>query len=143
MGGLLGGSVPAENTSDSPYPTADQLPALGLTYYDLERKMRVDEALWEALTKQYESAKVEEAAEIPTVHVLDVANIPERKSGPSRRLIVELGALLSVALACLVVLMGMIWEGMDPEGDTKLLVRDAAGSALDSRRWFWRLPGMG
>lgn len=143
MGGMSGGFVPAENTSDSLYPTADQLPALGLTYYDLERKMRVDEALWEALTKQYESAKVEEAAEIPTVHVLDVANTPERKSGPSRQLIVELGTMLSFASACLIVLMGMIWEGMDPEGDTKLLVRDAVGSALDSRRWFWRLPGMG
>ena len=41
---------------------------LGLTYYDLERKMRVEEALWEALTRQYEAAKVEEAEEIPTVH---------------------------------------------------------------------------
>ena len=68
-----------------------ELPALGLTYYDLDRKMRVEEALWEALTKQYEAAKVEEAAEIPTVHVLDVANIPERKSAPSRRSIVATG----------------------------------------------------
>jgi uncharacterized protein involved in exopolysaccharide biosynthesis len=143
MGGMPGGSEPAENSSDSLYPTADQLPALGLTYYDLERKMRVEEALWEALTKQYESAKVEEAAEIPTVHVLDAANVPEGKSGPSRRSIVEMGAMLSFAFACLVVLMGMVWEGMDPEGETKRLVGDAASYTLDSRRWFWRLPGMG
>ena len=32
---------------------------------------RVEEALWEALTKQYEAASVEEAKEIPTVQVLD------------------------------------------------------------------------
>jgi hypothetical protein len=104
--------------------------------------MRVDEALWEALTRQYEAAKVEEAAEIPTVLVLDFANTPERKSAPSRRLIVELGAMLSFAVACVIVLMGMIWEGMDPEGETKRLITDAGGAVLDSRRWYWKLPGM-
>ena len=82
MGGMSQGSGVSADTNGSPYPTAEELPALGLTYYDLERKLRVDEALWEALTRQYEAAKVEEAAEIPTVNVLDVANIPERKSAP-------------------------------------------------------------
>ena len=104
--------------------------------------MRVEEALWEALTRQYEAAKVEEAAEIPTVHVIDIANTPETKSAPSRRSIVEIGAMLSFAVACVIVLMGMIWEGMDPEGETKRLITDAAGAVLDSRRWYWKLPGM-
>jgi uncharacterized protein involved in exopolysaccharide biosynthesis len=142
MGGMAQGSVANADTSQSPHLTADELPALGLTYYDLERKMRVDEALWEALTRQYEAAKVEEAAEIPTVHVLDVANIPDRKSGPSRRLIIELAALVSLAVASVVVLLGVIWEGMDPGEETKRLIADVAGAVMDSRRWFWRLPGM-
>jgi uncharacterized protein involved in exopolysaccharide biosynthesis len=142
MGGMPQGSGPNADTNKSPYPTADELPGLGLTYYNLEREMRVQEALWEALTKQYEAAKVEEAEEIPTVQVLDVANVPQWKSSPSRRLIVELGAILSAILACIVVFVGMIWEGLDREGETKRLITEVVDSVMNPQRWYWRLPGM-
>ncbi|HEY1803072.1 MAG TPA: GNVR domain-containing protein [Terracidiphilus sp.] len=142
MGGAAGGSGTNASPNESPYPTADELPALGLTYYDLERKMRVEEALWEALTRQYESAKVEEAEEIPTVRILDVANVPSRKSGPSRRLIVEVGALLSLVLACTVVLAGMFWEAMDPESEPKRMFAAVIDGAFNAQRWYWKLPGM-
>ena len=42
----------------------------------------MQEAVFETLTKQYELAKVEEARETPSVKVLDVADVPERKSYP-------------------------------------------------------------
>ncbi len=142
MGGLPHGSGTNSDANVSPYPTADELPSLGLTYYDLERKMRVEEALWEALTKEYEAAKVEEATEIPTVRILDVADVPGRKSGPSRRFIVELGAMLSFALACIAVLVGMIWEEMDPQHEPKRTITGAIGAALNPGRWYWTLPGM-
>lgn len=142
MGGMSQGSGANSGKSESPYITADELPALGVTYFDLERKIRVDEALWETLTKQYEAAKVEEAKEIPTVEVLDASNVPLRKSSPTRRLIVEIGAIISFVFACVLVLLGMIWEGMNPEGETKRLILDAAGVVMDTRRWYWRLPGM-
>jgi uncharacterized protein involved in exopolysaccharide biosynthesis len=136
MGGMPHGSGTNSDANDSPYPTADELPSLGLTYYDLERKMHVEEALWEALTKEYEAAKVEEAAEIPTVRVLDAAEVPGRKSGPSRRFIVEVGAMLSFAVTLIVVLVGMIWEGMDPQDEPKRLITGVIGTALHPRRWF-------
>jgi len=142
MGGLPQGSGTNTDTTKSPYPTADELPSLGLTYYDLEREMRVEEALWEALTKQYEAAKVEEAEELPTVRVLDVAEIPGRKSGPSRRLIVESGALISLVLALIAVLVGMIWEAMDPQGEPKRGLTEIIDGALNSQRWYWKVPGM-
>ena len=128
--------------SKSGYPSADELPALGLTYFDLERKMRVDEALWEALTKQYEVAKVEEAEQIPTLRVLDAANVPERKSGPSRRLIVLTGALLSFLAALIAVFALSFWKEMDPEDEPKKLIAEVVGAAADGRRWYWSLPGM-
>jgi uncharacterized protein involved in exopolysaccharide biosynthesis len=142
MGGLNQGSGTNAAPGESPYITANELPALGVTYFDLERKVRVDEALWESLTKQYEAAKVEEAEEIPTVEVLDVANIPLRKSTPIRRFIVEIGAIVSFVLAGVVVFLGMIWEGMDPDGETKRLVADAEAVLMNSSRWYWKLPGM-
>jgi uncharacterized protein involved in exopolysaccharide biosynthesis len=142
MGGVPQGSGTDTDADKSPYPTAEELPALGLTYYDLERKMRVDEALWEALTRQYEAAKVDEAAEIPTVQILDVANIPDHKSAPIRRVIVEIGAMLSLVVACIVVLAGMIWEGMDADDEPKRLITDAVNGIMNPRWRIWALPGM-
>jgi uncharacterized protein involved in exopolysaccharide biosynthesis len=145
MGGMPQGSGSGanEDTSKSPYPTADELPTLGLTYYNLEREMRVEETLWEALTKQYEVAKVEEAEELPTVRVLDTAEIPARKTGPVRRLIVELGALFSLVVALIAVFAGMIWEAMDPQNEPKRTLTKVIDGAMDSQRWYWKLPGMG
>ena len=124
------------------YPTVGQLPTLGLTYYDLERKMRVDEALWEALTKQYEMAKVEEAEQIPTLRVLDPADVPQRKSGPHRRMILMVGALLSVGAACLAVIIQMIWGQMDPEEEPRKIISEVLNVTLDRRRWYWSIPGL-
>jgi uncharacterized protein involved in exopolysaccharide biosynthesis len=118
----------------SPYPSVSELPMLGLTYYDLERKVHVDEELWETLTKEYEVAKVEEAKQIPTVRVLDVANIPVRKSGPHILRIVILGIGVSILLACLVVFGMNSWERTDPASEPKKLITDIAGSVFRLRR---------
>ena len=66
------------------YPSLRQLPMLGMTYLDLYRRVKVPEAVYEALMKQYELAKVQEAKEIPTISVLDAPLVPERKSFPPR-----------------------------------------------------------
>ena len=128
--------------SDSGFPSAHDLPALGITYYDLERKLRVEEALWEALTKQYEAASVEEAKEIPTVQVLDPANVPGRKTKPVRRSIVQMGALISLCLGFVAVFLANLWEEMDPESEPKKMILDVAGATLDSGLWLWKIPGL-
>jgi hypothetical protein len=130
------------DSQKNPYPAASELPALGLTYSDLEREVRVQQALWEALTRQYEAARVEEAEQIPAARVLDVADVPERKSGPSRRLIVMIGSVLSLILACVAVIARTLWEGMDPHEEPKKLVLEIANAWTDRRRWYWSLPGM-
>src|SRR5207302_712190 len=60
-------------SSGAPYPSIKRLPLLGVTYYDLYRRVKIQEAVFETLTKQYEVAKIQEAKEIPSVRVLDVA----------------------------------------------------------------------
>jgi uncharacterized protein involved in exopolysaccharide biosynthesis len=127
---------------DLGYPSVSELPGLGLTYFDLDRKMRVEEALWDALTKQYEAARVQEAKEIPTVRVLDVANVPQRKSAPARSHIVILGAMLSLIAAFMAVFTTSIWEKMDAGDERKKLVTELVGTTLNSQQWFWSLPGM-
>jgi uncharacterized protein involved in exopolysaccharide biosynthesis len=130
------------DANDSAYPSVSELPALGLAFSDLERRVREEEILWDVLTRQYEAARVQEAKEIPTVRVLDVANIPERKSSPIRSRIVILGALLSLVLAFMAVRAISVWEELDAEDERKRVVREIIGATLNSHRWYWRLPGM-
>lgn len=129
--GLNGSTASADN---SDYPTVAELPIVGLTYYNLERRVRVDETLWEELTKQYEVAKVEEARQIPTVRVLDAAEVPRRKSAPTRWLMMVVGTLLSFVVACLLVPVLDHWGQMDPQKEPKKLMLEMAGSLRNLRR---------
>jgi phosphoenolpyruvate synthase/pyruvate phosphate dikinase len=104
--------------------------------------MRVQEALWEALTKQYEAARVQEAKEIPAVRVLDAANVPERKSPSARKIIVILGTAFSFLIACVVVFVTNVWEEMDPQNEGKVLVTEVWNGTLNSLAWVCHLPGM-
>jgi Capsule polysaccharide export protein len=113
MGGTDGKS--GSSSSMSFYPPVGELPTLGVTFADLDRRVKVDEVLWETLTRQYESARVQEAKEIPTIQVLDQANVPNRKSGPKRRVIVLTGALISLLLSFVVVFCIVGWQKLDSE----------------------------
>jgi uncharacterized protein involved in exopolysaccharide biosynthesis len=86
------------------YPSLEQLPLLGNTYYDLARQAKINETVYEVLTKQYELAKVQEAKEIPSIRVLDEPVVPERKIWPPRFLIIILGTLLTLALGTVYIL---------------------------------------
>jgi len=78
--------------SDSLYPSLRKLPLLGMKYADLYRRTRIEEAVFETLTQQYEVAKVQEAKETPSVKMLDEASLPEAPSFPPRTMIALLGA---------------------------------------------------
>jgi uncharacterized protein involved in exopolysaccharide biosynthesis len=133
ISGLNQASSSSANTNESDYPSVGKLPALGLTYSDLDRKVLVEEALWEALTKQYEAAKVQEAKEIPTVRVLDEANVPQRKSSAKRSVIVVLGAMLSLFVACIAVITASVWDDMDDQDERKILVRAIINTTRNPR----------
>jgi capsule polysaccharide export protein KpsE/RkpR len=132
MGGLPGEK--GSNGGDSLYPTAAALPTLGLTYSNLERTVKEDEALWETLTKEYEMAKVQEAKEIPKIRVLDLARVPPRKSAPTRWLIMVIGTLLSFCFACAMVPLSEAWRRMDGEAEPKKLLLDMAASVANFRK---------
>ena len=90
------------------------LPKLGLTYYDLYRRVKIQETVFEILTKQYELAKVNEAKELPTIRVLDEATLPESKSTPKRSLIILIGTILVGILATAYVVGAARIRNIDP-----------------------------
>lgn len=121
------------NDDDTPYPSIRKLPALGVTYLDLYRTVRVQEAVFEILTKQFEIAKVEEAKQIPTVKVLDEPDVPERKSGPPRLLVVIGGLFFTFSFAVAVVVLKRKWNQVPEEDPRRQLVMDVVEEVRSSR----------
>jgi capsule polysaccharide export protein KpsE/RkpR len=122
-GGTSQNSDSTEPAQDS-YPTIRQLPILGVRWADLFRRTRVEETVFETLTKQYELAKVEEAREVPSVKVLDRADVPEEKSYPPRTLVILLGTGFVCVLGCVWVLTHARWQEVDPKDPGKMLAQE-------------------
>ena len=130
LNGLIGQGNPPSTLQGDPgatYPSIRQLPILGVSYEDLLRQTKVEEAVFETLTKEYEMAKVQEAKEIPTVQVIDPPEVPGKKSFPPRLLIIFLGTALSGCLGILFVLGSAHWKAIDPHDPGKLLVNEVFG----------------
>jgi len=136
---------------DSLYPSIRKLPLLGVTYADLYRRTKIQEAVYESLTQEYELAKVQEAKETPSVKVLDPARLPERKSFPPRLLIMFLCTFLALAGASVLVLGKARWEEVDAQDPGKVFAQEVLqtmnagmpwappnGSRLQAMtHWFW------
>jgi len=129
----VSGTSDNNNSADSQdtgsvYPSVRQLPKLGVNYADLYRQTKVEEAVYEGLTQEYELAKVQEAKETPSVNVLDPADVPERKSFPSIPLVTFGGMFLAGALGVVWVFAGEKWRQMDPQDPRKTLAQEVLGS---------------
>jgi uncharacterized protein involved in exopolysaccharide biosynthesis len=94
----LGGSASAPDRA-SDYPSLRQLPVLGVAYADRYRQFTINESVYRALSMEYETARVQEAKEIPCVKVVDPADLPETRAGPACALITVAGAFLSLFVA--------------------------------------------
>src|SRR5438309_661096 len=104
---------PTSAPTDSLYPSIKKLPLLGVSYADMYRRTKVQEAVFEVLTQEYELAKVQEVREIPSVKVLDPADVPERKSFPPRSLIVMVGTFLSFVFGVSWIVLHAHWQHME------------------------------
>ena len=138
LGGTSGGNAaPAsgQSATDNAYPTLRQLPLLGVPYADKFRQLKVDEAVYETLTKQFELAKVQEAKEIPSVKVLDQPEVPERKSFPPRALIIILGTACSVLLGGVWVIGTARWRQIDPHDPGMRFAQEVFGTVKAGMPW--------
>ena len=130
------GQSGAEQNQDL-VPTIRQLPILGVTWSDLYRRTKVEETVFEALTKQYEVARVNEAREIPSIKVLDAAAVPEKKSFPPRLLLMLFGTALAATLAGFWAVLSARWELVDSKHPRKILVHEIV-QTMQRRPWIAR-----
>jgi capsule polysaccharide export protein KpsE/RkpR len=133
--GAADSSSQPQPASQSQFPSIRNLPILGATYADLYRRMTIQEAVYEALTQQYELAKVQEAKEIPSVKVLDTPLIPERKSFPPRLVIIAIGGFLGLVGACVFVFGREHWSAVDSAEPGKVLVTEVLQTVNARMPW--------
>lgn len=114
----------AGQTAANTYPSMTTLPLLGYRYSELYRENRIQEAIYEFLTQQYETAKIQEAKELPTVRVMDPAVPPEKKSGPIRSLIVAASVVGAIILTVFWVLGKNSWYSLPADDSRRLLAAE-------------------
>lgn len=79
-----------------------KVPELELDYLRKEREVKYHEALFEILSRQYESARLDEAKEAPELQIVDTGSFPDTRSYPKRKYIVLGGFVLGM-------LAGLSW----------------------------------
>jgi tyrosine-protein kinase Etk/Wzc len=107
---------------------AGKVPEGSLEYARKLREVKYHDTLVELLSRQYEAARIDQAKSAPIIEVVDRAVPPDRKSGPSRLLMMIGSAVLGFCCACLWVYLRAALARMRqiPESAIKLdRLRDA------------------
>jgi uncharacterized protein involved in exopolysaccharide biosynthesis len=126
-------SSPANDKASPLNMPVNKLSEASVEYVRARRELKIQEALLEAMIRQYEIAKLDEAKEGPLLQVVDVAVPPDRKSKPMRSLIV----LASTLLAALAASAWAVWRGY------RRLANEADPEAAQAwtrvgQAWRWR-----
>jgi capsule polysaccharide export protein KpsE/RkpR len=141
MGGTNAPLATDASAPEEMYPSIRQLPLLGVEWADRYRKMKIQETVYELLNQQYELTRIQEAKEIPTIRVIDPANLPEKKSWPPRLLIILLLTSFSLVVTAGCVVGSAYWQRVDPHNPGKVLVtRMWKAFSRDTRNLMERLP---
>src|ERR1700678_624714 len=74
--------------------TTANVPQAGLEYIRKERDIKYHQFLFDLLARQYEAARIDEAKAAPVIQVVDSAQVPDRKSAPTRALWALVGGFL-------------------------------------------------
>ena len=132
----IGGRDPYENPAqedNAEFPSIRKLPQLAVTYTELYRRARTLETVNEALTKQYEMAKIQEAGEMPGVQVLDASQAPEKKSTPHRALVVLLVWFFTTTCAVGWLFARERWNELGAEHPLRQLAAQVLASVSHTR----------
>ncbi len=89
----------------SSIPNVGSMPQLGQDYLRLMRDFKIQEAVLEMLSKQFEVSKLSEVKDVAPFQVLQRAKVPERKSKPHRSKIVILSAMIALIVSVIVSLL--------------------------------------
>jgi uncharacterized protein involved in exopolysaccharide biosynthesis len=110
-----------------------KIPEAAIEYVRARRELKLQETLLESMVRQFEIAKLDEAKEGPVLQQVDKALPPDRKSKPSRALIV----IASTLLALLASLAFVVWRRYAAAAREQDPQHALAWAAM-RRAWVWR-----
>jgi len=116
----------------------DELPALALQYYELQRELRIQQEIANLLVQQLEQARLEESNDVPRLKVLDAPQAPTLPSWPPKKLLVVAITGLGFLLLCVFVLLRDFLRRVreapqDKFGDWRWLLGGSARKTLKPR----------
>jgi len=101
-------------------PSVGNMPGLGVEYTRKLRELKIQEAIFEQLSKQYEVAKLNEAKDTSSLQVLDEAVVPLTNSKPKRRLIVLLSTVTAFSVSLIIVFFQEYLSKLPPDDAQRL-----------------------
>lgn len=112
-----------------------KIPQVGLEYVRKFRDVKYHESLFEVLAKQYEAARIDEGRNAPIIQIVDKAIVPDKKSSPSRAIIIGLSVIAGFLIACLWVWTRSAYSqyARDPRIHEKLMLLKEGLSRTSSR----------
>ncbi len=129
----VSGADDAMIDASHPYPALRQLPQLGVQWANLYRNVRIHETVFDLLSEEYETSRIEEVKSIPTVSVIDSPELAERRSGPHRTLIVLISTFLSAVIASIFLLARRSWRALDVDDPRRILAAHIRMTIFDRR----------
>jgi tyrosine-protein kinase Etk/Wzc len=84
--------------STSIFLPVSQIPDDALVFSRLKRSILIMDVLDQYLTKEYETAKLDEKSTVPTIAVLDSATVPEKRIKPKRKKMVLIMTFIGAAV---------------------------------------------
>jgi len=109
------GTMSGSSSSDGIIPAVGNIPGLGVEYVRKLRELKIQETIFEQLSKQYEVAKLSEAKDSSSLQILDEAVVPLYKSKPKRSSIVLLATIASFFIAIVFIFIQEYLSKLTPE----------------------------
>ena len=98
-----------ENHADSSgrrislFPVFETMPDLSIRYLQLEMELKIRASLHSFLMQQLEEAKIQETRDTPTIHIIDKAVPPIKRSRPVRFLLVLSSGVVTIILSLIFI----------------------------------------
>lgn len=98
-------------------PSQKELPTIAFEYARLQRDLAVQTEVFKMLTQQYEMVKLNLSGQEPVFQILEMAEVPDKKSGPSRGMMCIVATMAAFFLSILVAFIAESIEKIkkDPE----------------------------
>jgi uncharacterized protein involved in exopolysaccharide biosynthesis len=103
-------------------PAQDDLPELAYEFSILKRELNVSEQVYTSLRQQYEIARLNTEGQEPTFQVLEMAEAPDIKSGPSRATLCIVVTMAAFFLSIMGAFLLNAWRNIrsDPDAMRRL-----------------------